>query len=262
MLPAGGRRAGGAPRARRRPARAARSSSPARSACCSTSATPPAGSTPSRDGGRGAHGPMTGRIDGADGRRRPVRASPTLDPAPPALPRRPPHRRHARCCPGVMGMEALRRGRPRPAARLAASSRSRTSTCWRRSSSTATSRARSSSRALVRDGGDGTLVADCRLVGRRTLPGQGEQETCPLHRPRAAGARGAAGTRRRCAAGTPATARRSATTRSTASTSTARPTRCSTAPGATTATCVGRLAGDLPADHEPHGGPDRVRPRA
>jgi NAD(P)-dependent dehydrogenase (short-subunit alcohol dehydrogenase family) len=32
-------------------------------------------------------------------------------------------------------------------------------------------------RALVRDGGDGTLVADCRLVGRRTLPGQGEQET-------------------------------------------------------------------------------------
>ena len=32
-------------------------------------------------------------------------------------------------------------------------------------------------RALVRDGGDGTLVAECRLVGRRELPGQGEQET-------------------------------------------------------------------------------------
>ena len=32
-------------------------------------------------------------------------------------------------------------------------------------------------RAQTRDGGDGTLVADCRLVGRRTLPGQGEQET-------------------------------------------------------------------------------------
>ena len=32
-------------------------------------------------------------------------------------------------------------------------------------------------RALVRDGGDGTLVADCELVGRRTLSGQGEQET-------------------------------------------------------------------------------------
>jgi hypothetical protein len=31
-------------------------------------------------------------------------------------------------------------------------------------------------RARVRDGGDGTLVADCRLVGRRTLTGAGEQE--------------------------------------------------------------------------------------
>jgi hypothetical protein len=32
-------------------------------------------------------------------------------------------------------------------------------------------------RACVRDGGDRTLVADCRLVGRRTLTGAGEQET-------------------------------------------------------------------------------------
>jgi NADP-dependent 3-hydroxy acid dehydrogenase YdfG/acyl carrier protein len=32
-------------------------------------------------------------------------------------------------------------------------------------------------RALVRDGGDGTVVADCGLIGRRTLPGQGETET-------------------------------------------------------------------------------------
>ena len=32
-------------------------------------------------------------------------------------------------------------------------------------------------RALIRDGGDGTLVADCELVGRRTLAGQAEQET-------------------------------------------------------------------------------------
>jgi NAD(P)-dependent dehydrogenase (short-subunit alcohol dehydrogenase family) len=32
-------------------------------------------------------------------------------------------------------------------------------------------------RALLRDGGDGSVVADCRLLGRRTLPGQGEQET-------------------------------------------------------------------------------------
>jgi Polyketide synthase dehydratase N-terminal domain/Polyketide synthase dehydratase domain len=32
-------------------------------------------------------------------------------------------------------------------------------------------------RAFVRDGGDGALVADCTLIGRRELPGQGEQET-------------------------------------------------------------------------------------
>jgi NAD(P)-dependent dehydrogenase (short-subunit alcohol dehydrogenase family) len=32
-------------------------------------------------------------------------------------------------------------------------------------------------RALVRDGGDGALIADCELIGRRTLPGQGESET-------------------------------------------------------------------------------------
>ncbi len=31
--------------------------------------------------------------------------------------------------------------------------------------------------AQTRAGGEGTLVADCRLVGRRTLPGRGEQET-------------------------------------------------------------------------------------
>ena len=37
--------------------------------------------------------------------------------------------------------------------------------------------------ALIRDGGDGTMVADCELVGRRPLPGQGEQETRPLHGP-------------------------------------------------------------------------------
>ncbi len=32
-------------------------------------------------------------------------------------------------------------------------------------------------RAQVRDGGEGTIVADCRLIGRRTLPGRGEEET-------------------------------------------------------------------------------------
>ena len=31
--------------------------------------------------------------------------------------------------------------------------------------------------ALLRDAGDGGIVADCRLIGRRTLPGKGEQET-------------------------------------------------------------------------------------
>ncbi len=32
-------------------------------------------------------------------------------------------------------------------------------------------------RALLRDSGDGDLVADCELIGRRELPGRGEQET-------------------------------------------------------------------------------------
>jgi len=32
-------------------------------------------------------------------------------------------------------------------------------------------------RARVRDAGDGSLIADCELVGRRTLAGAGEQET-------------------------------------------------------------------------------------
>ena len=31
--------------------------------------------------------------------------------------------------------------------------------------------------ALVRDGGAGTVIADCELIGRRVLPGKGEQET-------------------------------------------------------------------------------------
>ena len=31
--------------------------------------------------------------------------------------------------------------------------------------------------ALLRDGGEGTIVADCRLIGRRALPGRGEEET-------------------------------------------------------------------------------------
>ena len=38
-------------------------------------------------------------------------------------------------------------------------------------------------RALVRDGGDGTLVADCCLIGRRELPGSGRAADAALHRP-------------------------------------------------------------------------------
>ena len=90
-------------------------------------------------------------------------------------------------------------------------------------------------RALVRDGGDGTLVADCQLIGRRDAARPGRAGDVPLHRPRAAGARraGPAG-----GAVLPADGGDGgrATTRSTASTSTAPPTRCSTAPGATTDT--------------------------
>ncbi len=93
-------------------------------------------------------------------------------------------------------------------------------------------------RALLRDGGDGTVSADCALIGRRELHGKGEQETVHFtgrvlltpdppalpSRPR----RGPA-TRR--------TPRWSITTPSTASTSTAPPTRCWSAPGAATGPC-------------------------
>jgi hypothetical protein len=90
-------------------------------------------------------------------------------------------------------------------------------------------------RARVRDGGDGTLVADCRLVGRRTLTGAGEQErrrcTSPAARGSPARRPRPRPERRRARA-----ARPSATTPSTRSTSTAPPTRCSTGRGARTGT--------------------------
>ena len=89
-------------------------------------------------------------------------------------------------------------------------------------------------RALVRDGGDGTLVADCQLIGRRDAARPGRAGDVSLHRARAPGARGA-GPAGGCRAAGRRRRRRRATTRSTASTSTAPPTRCSTAPGATTA---------------------------
>ena len=127
----------------------------------------------------GAPGPMTGRVAAltlAAGSIVRTDARPDA----PAVPARPPDRRHAGAA-RRDGHGGLRRGCPRAAPRLAGRGASRTSSFWRRSSSTATSRARWSSRALVRDGGDGTLVADCELIGRRTLPGQGEQRDAALH---------------------------------------------------------------------------------
>ena len=159
---AGTRRRGGRRRRARRPARGA----PRR----------PAGSTPSRTAARGARGPMTGRIDGADGRRRAVRGAPTLDPARQPLPRRPPDRRHAGAA-RRDGHGGLRRGRPRAAARTGASSPSRTSSCWRRSSSTATSRARSSCARWCATAATARSWPTASWSAGATLPGQGEQET-------------------------------------------------------------------------------------
>ena len=114
-------------------------------------------------------------------------------------------------------------------------------------------------RALVRDGGDGTLLADCRLIGRRELPGQGEQETRPLHRPRAAGARGAGGAERGGPAGR--RRRRRATTTSTACTSTAPPTRCSTTPTATTGCSSAAWPPTCPPTTIPPQQPTEIAPR-
>ncbi len=114
-------------------------------------------------------------------------------------------------------------------------------------------------RALVRDGGDGTLAADCQLIGRRTLPGQDEQQTCHFT--------GRARLARQAPAPPPATAR---------------PADGETGVGHDSVYrvyfhgpayqvldrawrdnghAIGRLAGDLPADHEPPGSPIDFVPR-
>ena len=46
-------------------------------------------------------------------------------------------------------------------------------------------------RAMLTDGGDGTLLADCELIGRRELHGQGRAGDSALRRPRAARPQGA-----------------------------------------------------------------------
>ena len=89
--------------------------------------------------------------------------------------------------------------------------------------------------ALVRDGGNGTLVAECELIGRRALHGQGEQETPPLHRTRASRPQGACSAEATAEPGEPNSADAGVgRTDVYRSTSTAPHTRCSTAPGATT----------------------------
>ena len=72
MLPPAHRRAVGAPRARRRPARAARWSSPARSVLLAEERHATGGLDADAATKRleATHGPMTGALDGADGRRR------------------------------------------------------------------------------------------------------------------------------------------------------------------------------------------------
>ena len=80
--------------------------------------------------------------------------------------------------PGVMGIEGFAEAAARAAARTGTWPPSRTSSCWRRSSSTATSRARSSCGRCCATAATATLVADCR-AGRppRRSPARSEQET-------------------------------------------------------------------------------------
>ena len=115
-------------------------------------------------------------------------------------------------------------------------------------------------RALVRDGGDGTLVADCQLIGRRDAARPGRAARRSLHRARAAGARGAGRAR-------PAAAPRRPTAATVEHDAVYRVyfhgpayqvlDRAWRDDGARRR----RLAGDLPPDHEPAEHADRVAPR-
>ena len=105
---------------------------------------------------------------------------------------------------------------------------------------------------LLRDAGDGAVVGGLRADRPARAATAGRAGDRPLHRPGAADAGGArpAGGRRgaRRGARPPGRGPRGRLSRST---STGPPTRCSIAPGAATATVLGKLAPDLPPDHEP-----------
>ena len=140
--------------------------------------------------------------------------------------------------PGVMGIEALRRGRAGAAARLARGRARGRRASARRSSSTATSRARSSCRRCCATAATARWSPTAALVGTPRAARPGRAGDRPLHRPGAAArasaapAAGSGGCARR---GAP-DGRRRARRRLPRSTSTAPPTRCSTGPGAATAT--------------------------
>jgi NAD(P)-dependent dehydrogenase (short-subunit alcohol dehydrogenase family) len=113
-------------------------------------------------------------------------------------------------------------------------------------------------RALLRDDGGGALVADCRLIGRRTLPGKGVQETlhftgrARLERELPAGP----------AHGAPAEAEGGVDRDAVYRVYFHGPAyqvveRAWRADG----DVVGRLAGALPPDHEPPGTPTELAPR-
>ena len=134
-------------------------------------------------------------------------------PRAPGLPRRPPHRRHPRAAgrDGHGGVRRGRRGARCPATQVTALEDVELQApfkFYRDEPRTL------EVRALVRDGGDGSARGRLRLVGRRTLAGQGEQETRPLHRPRAPRRASRRGAARRDAAGAAAAGQpSSATTR-------------------------------------------------
>ena len=114
-------------------------------------------------------------------------------------------------------------------------------------------------RAVVRDGGDGTLVADCQLIGRRTLPGQDEQQTCTSRAARAW-------------RGRPRRRHRRWPLRRTGETGVGHDSvyrvyfhgpayQVLDRAWRDNGHAIGRLAGDLPADHEPPGSPIDFVPR-
>ena len=191
---------------------------------------PPSGGL---DVGRGDRG--AGRARRADdrarrrvaGRRRADASRPTLDPG--EQPFLDDHRIDGTpVLPGVMGIEAFAEVARVLLPELAGRGASRTSSSSRRSSSTATSRARWSCGRVVRDGGEGTLVADCRLIGRRDAARPGaSRRSRPLHAAASASRASCRPRRRRTRRRATAASAASAATTSTASTSTAPPTRCS-----------------------------------